>query len=137
MGSLGHAKTELLSLSTWKWKKSSNFFNYAEMYSFAAFSYQNEFFVIGGRTKNEVLSVAAKFNPITEQWSIVGNLKFPRFDHKINVIGDKLLVIGGSQTFEHCSFINNFNCSTFSNLTFKREDNLVLYSSHPSKCKTG
>ena len=43
MGSLEHAKTELLDFSNWNWKHSVPFMNYPEIYSFAAFFYQNEF----------------------------------------------------------------------------------------------
>ena len=49
MGSLEHAKTELLNFSTWKWKTSSPYLNYTEIYSFAAVFYQYDFYVVGGR----------------------------------------------------------------------------------------
>ena len=83
MGSLDHARTELLNFSTWQWKKSLPYFSYTEIYSFAAFFYQQDFYVVGGKTKNEILSVVSTFNPITEKWTKVGNLKFQRFDNSI------------------------------------------------------
>ena len=108
MGSLKHAKTELLNFSSWNWTESSPYLNYTEIYSFATFYYQNEFYVVGGRTKNEILSTVTSFDPMTEKWTQVGNLKFPRYDHTIDVIGDKLYIIGGSENFEYCDLLNDF-----------------------------
>ena len=102
MGSRVHAKTELLDFSTWKWKNSRPYLNYTEIYSFAAFFYQNEFYVVGGRTKSQILSKVSAFNPIIEKWSQIGNLNRPRYDHTIDVTNDKLYIIGGLETFEYC-----------------------------------
>ena len=137
MGSLEHAKTELLNFSTWQWKKSLPYFSYTEMYSFAAFFYQQDFYVVGGKTKNEILSVVSTFNPITEKWTEVGNLKFPRFGHTIDVIGDKLYVIGGSETFEYCDLKNGFGCSVLTDARFEQKDYPTLYGLYPSKCEPG
>ena len=76
------------------------------------------------------------FNPKTEDWTRVGKLKFPRFDHKVDVIDDKLFIIGGSELPEYCNF-NDFSCSIFTNVTFKYEDNPTLYAFYPSNCKLG
>ena len=137
MGSPEHAKTELFSLSTLGWEISSPFFNYTEVFSFAAFSYQNEFYVLGGRTKNIILSLVAKLYFNTGKWTQIGSLNFARFGHKISVINDKLIIIGGSKIFEHCKFYENFSCSTFGNITFTKEETLISYASYPSECKTG
>ena len=137
MGSLKHAKTELLDFSDWKWKKSLPYLNYTEIYSFAVSFYRYEFYVVGGKTKNKVLSEVATFNPITEKWSRVGNLKFPRFDHTIDIIGDKLYIIGGSENFEHCDLLNGFGCSVLNDMTMEQEDVSVLYGFYPSKCELG
>ena len=137
MGSLDHAKTELLNFSTWQWKNSSPYLNYTEIHSFAAFFYRNEFYVVGGKTNNEILSVVATFNPITEKWTKIGNLKFPRFDHKTEVIGDKLYAIGGSENFEYCDLLNGFGCSVLTDAKFKQKDFPTLYGLYPSKCEPG
>ena len=90
MGSLEHAKIEMLNLSTGKWKNYSSYLSFKQIYSFAAFFNQDNFFVIGGKTKNKVLSLVAKFNPKTAELNRVGKLKFPRFNHRVEVIDDKL-----------------------------------------------
>ena len=137
MGSNEHAQTELLNFSTWNWRKYSPYLNYTEIYSFAAFFYQYEFYVVGGRTKNEILSMVTTFNPMTEKWTQIGNLKFPRYDHKIEVISDKLYIIGGSETFEHCDLLNAFGCSVLTNAKFDQKDYSTLYGFYPSKCELG
>ena len=137
MGSLEHAKTELHSFSTLEWKESLPYLNYSEIYSFAVFFYHNAFYVVGGRTKNEVLSTVTTFNPMTEKWTEVGNLKFPRYDHTIDVIGDKVYIIGGSETFEYCDLLNGFGCSVLTNARFDQKDYPTLYGFYPSKCELG
>ena len=137
MGSLKHAKTELLNFSTWKWKNSTSYFNYKEIYSFAAFFFQNKFYVVGGRTKNEVLSEVSTFNPLTEQWTQIGNMKFSRYDHTIDVIDDKLYIIGGSVFSEYCDLSNDFGCSVFTDARFEQKDYPTLYGFYPSKCELG
>ena len=146
IGSVSHAKLELFSLSTRKWKTSQNWsLNYpdfTEYYSFATFYYRYEFYVVGGRTKNKVLSVAAKFNPITEKWIEIGTLKSSRFNHRVSIVGDKLFIIGGNyselktNSLEYCDFINGFDC-TFVNVTFEQRDHPILYGSYPSKYAKG
>ena len=137
MGSLEHTKTELLKFSNWKWKESSPYLNFSEVYSFAAFFYQNDFYVVGGRTKNTILSVVTTFNPITEKWTEIGNLKFPRYDHTVDVIGDKLYIIGGLETFEYCDLLNDFGCSLVTDARFEQKDYPALYGFYPSKCELG
>ena len=137
MGSLDHARTELLNFSTWDWRKSLPYLNFTEIYSFAAFFYEKEFYVVGGKTKNQVLSVVSTFNPTTEKWNQVGNLKFPRFGHTVDIIGDKLYIIGGSETFEYCDLLNGFGCSILTDTKFEQKDNPTLYGLYPSKCKPG
>ena len=136
MGSLEHAKTELFNLSTRKWKKSSSYFNYEQIYSFAVCFYSDRFYIIGGKTKNDVLSFIAIFNPKTEEWKRVGKLKFPRVDHKVHVIDDKLFIIGGSEFPEYCNLVD-FSCSMYTDATFNRENNPILYAFYPSNCKLG
>ena len=137
MGSLEHAKTEILNFSTWRWKQSLPYLNYTEIYSFAVFFYQYEFYVVGGRTKNNVLSVVTAFNPMTEKWTQIGNLKSPRYDHAIDVINDKLYVIGGSETFEYCDLLHDFGCSILTDARFAQKDYPKLYGFYPSKCELG
>ena len=137
MGSLEHAKTELLSFSTWRWKHSISYFNYTEIYSFAAFFFRYDFYVVGGRTKNKILSIVTTFNPLTEKWTVIGNLKSPRFDHKIDVISDKLYIVGGSGTFEYCDLLNDFGCSVLTDARFDLNDSPVLYGFYPSQCELG
>ena len=137
MGSLEHAKTELLNFSTWKWKESLPCFNFSEVYSFAAFFYRRDFYVVGGRTKNKILSVVSTFNPINEKWTRIGNLKSPRYNHAIDVISDKLYIIGGSETFEYCDLLNDFGCSLVTDARFKQKDYPILYGFYPSKCELG
>ena len=137
MGSLEHAKTELLNFLTWKWKESLPYLNYSEIYSFTAFFYNNHFYVVGGRTKNEVLSTVTIFNPITENWTEIGNLKFPRYDHTIDVIGDTLYIVGGSENFEYCDLLNDFGCSKLNDARFEQKDYPTLFGFYPSKCELG
>ena len=137
MGSLEHAKTELLNFSTRKWKESTSYLNYTEIYSFAAFYHQHDFYVIGGRTKNEVLSTVTTFNPIKEKWTIIGNLERPRYDHTTSVINDKVYIIGGSETFEYCDLTNDFGCSVLTDARFEQKDYPTLYGFYPSKCGLG
>ena len=137
MGSLEHAKTEILNFSTWRWKKSLPYLNFTEIYSFAVFFYQDAFYVVGGKTNNEILSEVSTFNPMTKKWTGIGNLKFSRFDHSIAVINDKLYVIGGSETFEYCDLLNNFGCSLVTDARFEQKDYPTLYGFYPSKCELG
>ena len=138
MGSLDHAKTELLNFSTWNWRKSLPYMNYAEIYSFAVFFYRHEFYVVGGKTKSKVLSAVSTFNPIKENWRQIGNLKFSRSGHATEIIGDKLYVIGGSvEAFEYCDLLNGFGCSVLTNAMFKPKDYPKLYGLFPSKCEPG
>ena len=137
MGNLKHAKTELLDFSTWEWESSVPYLKYSEIYSFAAFFYQYEFYVVGGRTKNEILSTVTTFNPLTEKWTEIGNLKSPRYDHKIEVVNDKLYIIGGSETLEFCSLLNGFGCSVVTDARFERKDFPLLYAFDPSRCELG
>ena len=136
MGSLEHAETELFNLSIRKWKKSSPYFDYQQIYLFAACFYNNNFYVIGGKTRIQVLSSVAIFNPETEEWSRVGKLKFPRFNHRVDAIDDNLFIIGGSKFPEYCNLIN-FSCSMFTDATFQHENNPILYSFYPSNCNPG
>ena len=92
---------------------------------------------MGGRTKNEILSVVTRFNPMTKKWTKIGSLKFSRFDHKIDVIDDKLYIIGGSYTFEYCDLTNDFGCSLFTDAKFEQKDSPTLYGLYPSKCEPG
>ena len=137
MGSVGHAQTELLKFSTLEWKKSSPYLSYTEIYSFAAFFYGNEFYIVGGRTKNEILSKVTSFDPMTEKWTPIGNLKSPRYDHTIEVISDKLYVIGGLETFEYCDLLTGFACSVLTDASFEHKDYPTLYGFYPSKCELG
>ena len=137
MGSLEHPKTELLNFSTWNWRKSLPYLNYSEIYSFAAFFYHDEFYVVGGRTKNEILSSVTTFNPITEKWTGIGNLRSPRYDHTVDIINDKLYIIGGAETFEYCDLLNGFGCSVVTNARFEQKDYPTLYGFYPSKCELG
>ena len=136
MGSLEHAKTELLNLSTWKWKTSSPYFNYQQINSFEALFYKDKFYVIGGKTKTEILSLVARFDPNVEEWSRIGNLKFARFNLKADIIDYKLFTIGGLETPEYCD-LTDFACSMFTDTVFKPENNPTLYAFYPSKCKLG
>ena len=137
MGSVTHAKTELLKFSNWQWKKSRPYLDYLEIYSFAVFFYRHEFFVVGGKTNNEVLSVVGKFNPMTEIWIQIGSLKFPRFGHTIDIIRNKLYVIGGSETFEYCDLTAGFGCSVLTDAKFEQKDYPKLFGLYPSKCTPG
>ena len=137
MGSLEHAKTELLNFSTRKWKETLPYLNCTEIYSFAAFFYQHEFYVVGGRTKNEILSTVTTFNPMIEKWTKIGDLKFPRYDHTVDVVNDKVYIIGGSETFEYCDLLNGFGCSLVTDAKFKEKDYPTLYGFFPSKCELG
>ena len=136
MGGLEHAKAELFDMSTLKWKKSTQYFKYNELYSFAAFFYNDMFYIVGGKTNKEVLSVVATLSPKTEKWSQVGKLKFSRFDHKIELIDDKIFVVGGSEFPEYCD-LTNFACSMFNDATFKHENNPTLYAFFQSSCQQG
>ena len=137
MGSLQHAETELLNFSTWNWKSSLPYLNYTEIYSFAAFFYQHVFYVVGGSTKKEILSLVTTFNHMTEKWTIIGNLKSPRYDHSVDVINHKLYIIGGSKTFEYCDLSNGFGCSVLTDARFDLNDSPVLYGFYPSQCELG
>ena len=136
MGSLDHAKTELLNFSSGNWRISSPYLNYTEIYSFAAFFYHYNFYVVGGRTKSEILSVVTTFNPVTEMWTQIGNLKSPRYNHKVEVINDKFYIIGGSETLEYCDLLNDFGCSVLT-ARFKENDYPTFYGFYPSKCELG
>ena len=75
---------------------------------------------------------------MTEKWTEIGNLKFPRFDHTIDVIGDKLYIVGGSEkTFEYCDLLNGFGCSLVTDAKFEQKDYPTLYGFYPSKCELG
>ena len=137
MGSLEHAKTELLDFSTSNWRESLPYLNYTEIYSFASFFYQSEFYVVGGRTKTEILSIVTTFNPMTEKWTQIGKIKSPRYDHRIDIINDKLYIIGGSETFEYCDLLNDFGCSVLTDARFEQKDYPTLYGFYPSKCELG
>ena len=137
IGSVEHAKTELLNFSTWTWKDSLPYLNYTEIYSFAAFFFQYNFYIVGGRTKNEVLSKVTAFDPTTEKWTHIGNLKGQRYDHTIDVINGKLYIIGGSETFEYCDLLNGFGCSLITDARFKQKDYPTLYGFYPSQCELG
>ena len=137
MGSLEHAKTELLNFSTWKWKSSSMYLTFTEIYSFTVFYYQYEFYVVGGRTKNKILSAVTSFNPVSEKWTEIGNLKSSRYGHTIDVSSDKLYVIGGSETLEYCDLLNGFSCSVLTNARFEEKDYPQLYGFYPSTCELG
>ena len=136
-GSIDHAETELLNFSTWKWKTSLPYLNNKEVYLFATLFYRDAFYVVGGRTKAKILSEVAIFNPVKEKWSLIGNLRSQRFGHKIDVIDDKLIIIGGSKDFEHCDLTTKFNCSMFVNAKFDIDDIPIMYGSFPSQCRTG
>ena len=137
MGSLEHAKTELLSFLTWRWKNSLSYLNHTEIYSFAAFFFRYHFYVLGGRTKNEILSIVTTFNPMTEKWIQIGNLKSPRYGHTIDVFNEKLYIIGGSEILEYCDLLNGFGCSVLTNARFDQKDYPTLYGFYPSKCELG
>ena len=136
MGSLEHAETELLNLLTFEWKRSTPYLNYKEIFLFAAIFHGEKFYVVGGKTKDQVLSDVATFDPKKEKWSRVGRLKFPRFDHKVDVIDDKIFMIGGSAFPEYCD-LTNFACSMFTDAIFKNESSPTLYAFYPSNCKLG
>ena len=70
-------------------------------------------------------------------WTQIGNLKSSRYDHEIEVINDKLYIIGGSETFEYCDLLNSFGCSLSTNARFKQNDYSTLYGFYPSKCELG
>ena len=137
MGSLEHAETELLNLSTWEWNTYTSYFNYNQIYSFAVIFNQDMFYIIGGETKNEVLSLVATFNPETDKWSRIGVLKFPRSDHKINAIDNKVFIVGGSGIPEYCDLTYELACSLFTDADFNKESDPILYAFNPSICKIG
>ena len=137
MGSVDHAKTELLDFSSWKWKNSSPYLKYTEIYSFAVFFYRYEFYVVGGRTKNEILSTVTKFLPMTEKWTKIGNLKVPRYAHTIDVMNDKLYIVSESDAFEYCDLLNSFACSLLTGARFEQKDFPTLYGFYPNKCELG
>ena len=137
MGSLKHAESELLKFSTWEWSESLPYWNYTEVYSFAAFFYHKEFYIVGGRTKNEILSVVTSFDPITKKWTQIGDLKSARYGHTVEVFNDKLYVIGGLKTFEYCDLLNGFGCSLVTDTRFEQKDYPILYKFYPSQCELG
>ena len=137
MGSLEHAKTEILNFSTWRWKNSLPYLNYTEIYSFATFFFRYGFYVVGGRTKNEILSTVTTFNPMTEKWTRIGDLNSPRYDHTIDVISDKVYIIGGSETLEYCDLLSDFGCSVLNDARFEQKEYPTLFGFYPSKCELG
>ena len=72
-----------------------------------------------------------------EKWIEIGNLKLPRYDHSIDVIGDKLYIIGGSENFEYCDLLNDFGCSLVTDARFEQKDYPTLYGFYPSQCELG
>ena len=155
VGGIGHSKTELLSLSTWKWSTSASYLNYSEVYSFATFVYEpdkqnpylTKFYVIAGNTDIGKTSDIAKFDPNLKKWTRVGQLIVSRKNLQVTLLESSLYVIGGSKYTEKCYFSENpnktllFDCKKIEieglSRNFTDDDFPQLYGHHESECNLG
>ena len=68
--------------------------NYLRSHS-TAVVFDQEIYVIGGIYNRKSSSVVEKFNPLTDQWQIVSNLKVARNRPGVCVINNQIVVVGG------------------------------------------
>ena len=121
----------------WEWKTSKSVPNKTFIHSFAVIAYQDEFLITGGFDNYGVTVEIMKFNPLTEIWSLVGNLESGRYGHSAVILNDQLYVIGGSSNSEICEIKHNFTCLSLANTKFEKNDFPKPYDYNPQECDPG
>ena len=109
MGDTNHAKTELLDLTTWKWKVAGRLPSVKSVYHAGTLFYDGAFYLFGGKTKTTSKPVGfstnkiMKFDTKTMVWSHFGKLKNPRDGHSVVLSTEKAYIVGGGKKIESCS----------------------------------
>ena len=134
-GDARHSYTELLNLSTWKWKSTVSY--PADLvHSAATVFYDNKFYVFGGKSATRVLDDIMVFEPSDELWLQAGNLLSPRHQQSIKVVDDEFYVVGGLGSYksEVCKSKAEVTCKTIGNNELSNVKKPELYSFSQQKC---
>ena len=117
-GDFEHAKSELLSLSDLIWKETTPYPDSVSVHSATSVAFQRQFYVFGGIMKskspniNKLNSKIMMFNPLSQAWQHVGDLKSARHGHSSLILENKVYLIGGNgfQTSEVCNISSIVRC---------------------------
>ena len=99
-------KVELFSLSSSKWQIKESYIGSLAINYFSILSFERKFIVFGGACygvhtnaflscKTKLLSTIARFDPIKNSWTKLGELKAARSAHRVIQVDKKFIVVGG------------------------------------------
>lgn len=102
------ASCEIYDVDSGKWRLTGKLKTSRERH-IATLLNDGRILVTGGRTHNQSPFVYQKsceiFDPVTEIWSYVDSMEYPRIDHSATLLPDgRMLVVGGEQTI--CEIYN-------------------------------
>ena len=67
-------------------------------------------FVLSVPNNSSPLSTIARFDPIKNSWTKMGDLKTPRYGHSVVQVDNKFIVYGGQQGYHAGNFISTESC---------------------------
>ena len=92
-----NSDTELLQISDWTWSTRAKYPFANDLSYYATAMFNDMFYVFGGRShinRYTDLSTIAKYNPDSDKWLKVGQLKQPRTYHSVILSKNSFMIIG-------------------------------------------
>ena len=126
VGSSGHAKTELLNLSTLTWYTIADYPFADGISSYAVVYNDDNFYVFGGDSGYHV-STIARLGAYSRVWHKMGDLRSARAGHGVILSQGSYLIVGGENTqrTEKCTISgDSITC-------IDQQPKLEMYSLYP------
>ena len=90
-----HNKAEIYSHSTSSWKTKASYPFHETIEAFEIVAHSDSFILFGGFTDGVQKDTIAKFSPVLNQWTKLGNLQHRRHGFGVIKVDTKYLVMGG------------------------------------------
>ena len=84
-----------MSIMTPEWKETKSYPYSKTVHSSASVFFNNQFYVFGGETAENITDKIVRFTPSTEVWTEIARLKSPRSAHSVIHVQQKVYVFGG------------------------------------------
>ena len=70
------------------------------------FSFRDHLLAVGGFAKRSISGDIFLYDEEQDKWDVIGRIPTPRYDSQAEVVGDQLVVVGGSlNRFEECNIV--------------------------------
>ena len=111
---MAHNRAEIYLHSTSSWKTRASYPFHETIRAFEILAHSNSFIIFGGMYGTQSATglyetdTIAKFNPVSDQWTKLGNLRTSRHGFGVIKVDTKYLVMGGSydKSTETCELKN-------------------------------